>query len=74
MNESGGIVAGFADALAQTCDERDDALAEAVVYRQLFLETLAELHDATVRLEGASLRLRQIMGSEPWHTEHEVVA
>lgn len=44
-----------------------NAVAEAATYRQILQETLALWCEDRTRLDGASQRLRQVMGLEEWH-------
>jgi hypothetical protein len=50
-------------------DEWISAVAEAVTYRQMLTVALALLSERQIRCDRQEQRLRQILGSEPWHQE-----
>lgn len=63
------VVSGLAQDNAGLEADHHDAVAEAATYRQLLLMALEGWEAEKRRADGATQRLRQVMGREAWHRE-----
>ena len=70
----------YLDAYANYANERlyqaereySDALVQAVFYRTFLLTSLQMWAEDRRRLQGAELRLRELLGATPAHPENDV--
>jgi len=63
------IIEGLAQDCASLEADQIEAVSEAATYRQMLLIALELWEADRRRANGATQRLRQLMGREPWHRE-----